>query len=178
VVYKKRQFQLENLTINSTLKQSKSIEISKYLVSSYKSIEREEGWEGSALFFWGKKHGWRTYQGQYRALIIDRDNEAPSAHGRALRDWDLLFPNAYGLPFLWRDDDRGSCGTGTSSSSGGTTTARLPLPQHTCTSHQARSWHQIIPSSSLKSSAKITIYPNLIRNSLIRERERERSLHF
>jgi hypothetical protein len=35
VVYKKRQLNLENLTTNSTLKQSKSIEISKDLVSSY-----------------------------------------------------------------------------------------------------------------------------------------------
>jgi hypothetical protein len=56
-VYKKRQFNLKNLTTNSTLKQSKSIEISKDLVlilQIYRIYEKK-GREESPTFFRKKR---------------------------------------------------------------------------------------------------------------------------
>jgi hypothetical protein len=90
------QFNLENLTTNSTLKQSKSIGFSKdmVLILQIYHIYEKKGREESTAFL-RKKEGRRTYQGRYRAIIIDRDKILPSFwrdHDRgALWDWDLLF---------------------------------------------------------------------------------------
>jgi hypothetical protein len=110
-ICKERQFNLESLTTNSTLKQSKSIEISKGLVlilKTYCVYEKERARRISSIFE-KKKEGRRTYQGWYKAfiigaLVIDCDNEAS--------------------PSFWWDCDRRGCGTGTSSSIGGTMIVR------------------------------------------------------
>jgi hypothetical protein len=107
-VCNKRQFNLENVTMNSTLKQSKSIEISKDMVlilQIYRIYEKKEREEYSV--FLRKKEGWRTYQGRYKAIVIKRNKASPSIRwdydrgarrdfflwrelAEALRDWDHL----------------------------------------------------------------------------------------
>jgi hypothetical protein len=83
-VYKKRQFNLENLTTNSTLKQSKSIEIGKDLVLILQiyHVYEKKGREESPAFL--RKKDWqKTYQGWYNAfisgaLVINCDKASPS----------------------------------------------------------------------------------------------------
>jgi hypothetical protein len=118
----RRQFNLENLTTNSTLKQSKSIEISKDLVLILQiyNIYETKGREESPAFL-EKKEGRRTYQGWYKAFIItigaivmDRDKASPSLrwdHDRGARTTSSFGGTALGVE---------ACGT---SSSGGTITA-------------------------------------------------------
>jgi hypothetical protein len=63
-VCKKRQFSLENLATNSTLKHSKSIEISKdlVLVLQIYCVFEKKGREESPVFL-RKQEARRTYQG-------------------------------------------------------------------------------------------------------------------
>jgi hypothetical protein len=88
LVYKKRQFNLEKLTTNSTLKQSKSIEISKDLVlilQLYHFFCEKRMRRISCAF--EKKRRAKNLQSPYRAFIIgDRENEAS--------------------PSFWQDSDR------------------------------------------------------------------------
>jgi hypothetical protein len=86
-VYKKRQFNLEKLTTNSTLKQSKSIEISKDLVLILQLYHFCEKRVRRISCAFKKKRRAENLPSRYRAFIIgDRENEAS--------------------PSFWRDNDR------------------------------------------------------------------------
>jgi hypothetical protein len=108
----RRQFNLENLTTNSTLKQSKSIEISKDLVLILQiyNIYETKGREESPAFL-EKKEGRRTYQGWYKAFIItigaivlDYDKASPSLqwdHDRGARTTSSFSGTALGGGGMW-----------------------------------------------------------------------------
>jgi hypothetical protein len=163
---------LENVTTNGTLKQPKSIEMSKDLVLNleiYHIFEKKKaGREESPHFLERKKGEEHT-----------KDGTEPLSSTTPMRPWV-------------------TCGTGTSSSSSGTVTAgpygigtsssssrtAIAWPYDSRTSFSSMCMHfalvtissqrarcQIVLSSSLMSSTKTEIYPNLTTNILILERE-------
>jgi hypothetical protein len=108
-VCKKRQFNLENLTTNSALEQSKSMEITKDLVLTlqiYRVYEKKGREEYPA--FLRKKEGQKLTKGGTSPSSLGPSSSTATTRHTLPIDGTTAGVGAWDLLFLWRDHDSGA----------------------------------------------------------------------